>query len=111
MRTGELHDLPLIIFGLSLAGRGWSITYFGPDTPIATIQESLEDVEPRLVVVSSTTSQRLRARQAQLTELARHVPIALAGAGATDRLARATGASLLQGDPVTAAERLADEHR
>ena len=26
---GELHDLPLIIFGLALAGRGWSITYSG----------------------------------------------------------------------------------
>jgi DNA-binding transcriptional MerR regulator len=108
---GELHDLPLIMFGLALARRGWSITYFGPDTPIATIQEALEQVEPRLVVVSATTSQRLRAAQAQLTELARHVAIALAGAGATDRLARATGASLLQGDPVTAAERLADEPR
>jgi len=108
---GELHDLPLIIFGLALAGRGWSITYFGPDTPIATIQEALEDVDPRLVVVSATTGRRLRAAQAQLTELARHVPVALAGAGATDRLARATGASLLQGDPVTAAERLADETR
>jgi MerR family transcriptional regulator, light-induced transcriptional regulator len=108
---GELHDLPLIIFGLVLAGRGWSITYFGPDTPIATIQEALEDVEPRLVVISSTSSQRLRAAQAQLIELARQVPLALAGAGATDRLARATGASLLQGDPVTAAEHLADEFR
>lgn len=108
---GELHDLPLIIFGLALAGRGWSITYLGPDTPVATIQEALKDVEPRLVVVSATTSRRLRAAQAQLSELARHVPIALAGAGATDRLARATGASLLQGDPVTAAERLADECR
>ena len=108
---GELHDLPLIIFGLALAERGWSITYLGPDTPIATIQEALEDVEPHLVVVSSTTGQRLSAAQAQLTELARHVPLALAGAGATDRLARATGGSLLQGDPVTAAERLDDERR
>jgi MerR family transcriptional regulator, light-induced transcriptional regulator len=108
---GELHDLPLIVFGLALAGHGWSITYFGADTPIATIHEALEDVEPRLVVVSAATSQRLRAAQAQLTELARDVPIALAGAGATERLARATGASLLQGDPVTAAERLADERR
>jgi methanogenic corrinoid protein MtbC1 len=108
---GELHDLPLIVFGLALAARGWSITYLGPDTPIATIQEALEDVEPRLVVVSSTSSRRLRRAQAQLAELARHVPIAIAGAGATDSLARATGASLLQEDPVTAAEHLADELR
>jgi DNA-binding transcriptional MerR regulator len=106
---GELHDLPLIVFGLALAARGWSITYLGPDTPIATIQEALEDVQPRLVVVSSTSSRRLRAAEAQLAELARHVPIAIAGAGATDSLARATGALLLQDDPVTAAERLADD--
>lgn len=108
---GELHDLPLIIFGLVLAGRGWLITYLGPDTPITTIQEALTDLEPRLVVISAMTRQRLRAAQPQLTELARHVPVALAGAGATDGLARATGASLLEGDPVTAAERVADERR
>jgi DNA-binding transcriptional MerR regulator len=108
---GELHDLPLIVFGLALAARGWTITYLGPDTPIATIQEALDDAEPRLVVVSSTTGRRLSAAQAQLAELARHVPIAIAGAGATDSLARATGASLLQEDPVTAAEHLADELR
>lgn len=107
----ELHDLPLIVFGLALHARGWSITYFGADTPVATIQEALEDVAPRLVVVSATRSDRLRAAQAQLADLAQHVPIALAGPGATDRLARATGATLLQGDPVTAAERLADELR
>jgi DNA-binding transcriptional MerR regulator len=108
---GELHDLPLIIFGLVLAARGWLITYLGPDTPIATIQEALEDVEPRLVVIAAMTRQRLRASQLQLTELARHVAVGLAGAGATDGLARATGAFLLEGDPVTAAERLADECR
>jgi MerR family transcriptional regulator, light-induced transcriptional regulator len=108
---GELHDLPLIVFGLVLAAGGWSITYFGPDTPIATIQDALEDVGPRLVVVSATSSRRLGAVQAELTELARRVPVALAGPGATERLARATGAALLQGDPVTAAERLAEERR
>lgn len=106
---GELHDLPLIVFGLALAARGWSITYLGPDTPIATVQEVLADAEPRLVVVSATSSRRLGAAQAQLAELARHVPVAIAGAGATDAIARATGASLLREDPVTAAERLADE--
>jgi DNA-binding transcriptional MerR regulator len=108
---GELHDLPLIMFGLVLAGRGWRITYLGPDTPIATIQEALADVEPHLVVITATTTRRLRTAQPQLIELARSVPLALAGAGATNRLARATGASLLEGDPVTAAERAAEEHR
>lgn len=108
---GELHDLSLIIFGLVLAGRGWAITYLGPDTPIATIQEALPEVEPRLVVIAAMTRQRLRTAQPQLTELARHVPVVLAGAGATAGLARATGASLLEGDPVTAAELVADGGR
>jgi DNA-binding transcriptional MerR regulator len=108
---GELHDLSLIIFGLVLAGRGWVITYLGPDTPISTIQQALPAPGPRLVVITAVTRQRLRAVQSQLTELARQVPVALAGSGATVALARATGASLLEGDPVTAAEHVADEHR
>ena len=108
---GELHDLSLIIFGLILSGRGWVITYLGPDTPIATIQETLAEVDARLVVISAMTSQRFRSAEPELTELVRHVPVALAGGGATEGVARATGASLLEGDPVTAAERVADELR
>jgi DNA-binding transcriptional MerR regulator len=108
---GELHDLALIAFGLVLAGRGWAITYLGPDTPVETIQETLADLQPRLVVVTATTRRRLRAVQPQLAELGRHVPVALAGAGASRDLARAIGASLLEGDPVTAAERVADGYR
>jgi DNA-binding transcriptional MerR regulator len=108
---GELHDLPLIVFGLVLAERGWQITYLGADTPIPTIEEALADVDPRLVVVAAMTAQRLRAAQPELTKLARSVPVALAGGGASAALAGATGASLLEGDPVTAAERVADERR
>ena len=109
--SGELHDLPLIIFGLVLSARGWSITYLGPDTPIATIQETLAEVQPRLVVVAATTTQRLQATKAPLAELARQVPVALAGAGATSALVRSTGAQLLEGDPVSAAVRVAAEFR
>jgi methanogenic corrinoid protein MtbC1 len=108
---GELHDLPLIIFGLVLAARGWQIIYLGPDTPIATIQDALADEEPRLVVIAAMTKQRLRASRQQLTELAQRVPLAIAGAGATDALAHATGSVLLDADPVTAAERVAADNR
>jgi len=108
---GEHHDLSLIIFGRVLAVRGWWITCLGPDTPIATIQEAIPDGEPRLVVIAAVTSQRLRRAQPELAELARRVPVALAGSGATAALARATGAIVLEGDPVTAAERVAAERR
>jgi methanogenic corrinoid protein MtbC1 len=109
---GELHDLPLIGFGLALAARGWSITYLGPDTPIATIDEALRGREQTLVVISAMTAQRFRAAQAELTELARGFRVGLAGAGATRELAAAVGAALLlDEDPVTAAQRVADEGR
>jgi DNA-binding transcriptional MerR regulator len=109
---GELHDLPLISFGLVLAARGWSITYLGPDTPITTIGETLDGGERALVVISAMTAERFRAVQAELTELAERFRVGLAGAGATRELASTTGAALLlDEDPVTAAERVADEGR
>ena len=43
---------------------------------------------------------------AQLTELARHAPLALARPGATAPVAAAVGALLLTGDPVTEAENM-----
>lgn len=108
---GELHDLSLMIFGVVLAARGWVITYLGPDTPISTIEEALADTKPRLVVIAAVTRGRLRAAQPQLAELAQHVTVGLAGSGAPAALARATGTFVLEGDPVTAAERVAREQR
>jgi DNA-binding transcriptional MerR regulator len=109
---GELHDLPLICFGLALGARGWSITYLGPDTPIATIQETLRGREQALIVISAMTAERFHAVQTELTELARGFRVGLAGAGASTELTGATGAALLlDEDPVTAAERVADEGR
>jgi DNA-binding transcriptional MerR regulator len=106
---GELHDLPLIVFGLVLAGHGWAIAYLGPDTPAATLRDALARVEPDLVVISASAAERLRAAEAELTELARMVPLALAGAGASGVFAHSIGATLIDGDPVTAAERIAAE--
>lgn len=109
---GELHDLPLICFGLALGARGWSITYLGPDTPIATIGETPRSREQVLIVIAAMNPERLRAVQAELTELALGFRVGLAGAGASRELADATGAALLlDDDPVTAAERVADEAR
>jgi DNA-binding transcriptional MerR regulator len=109
---GELHDLPLISFGLALAARGWSITYLGADTPIATIRETVVRLERPLVVISAVSADRLLAVQGELTELSADLRVALAGAGATKELASATGAAMvLDDDPVTAAERVAGDRR
>lgn len=57
------------------------------------------------------TKQRLRAAQRQLTELAGHLPLALAGARATRDLTRAAGAILLEGDPGRASTESTNRHR
>jgi methanogenic corrinoid protein MtbC1 len=108
---GEFHDLPLMMFGLVLAGRGRSVTYLGQDTPVATIREAVAQLQPERVVISATADRRLRDAREELRLLAREVPIALAGAGASARSAQEIGASLLEGDPVTAAERIAVDGR
>jgi len=109
---GELHDLPLIGFGLTPAAHGWSITYIGPDTPIVTIEETLGRREQTLVVISAMIAERFRAVQDELTGLARGFRLGLAGAGATSELTAAVGAALLLADdPVSAAERVAGEWR
>lgn len=64
---------------------------------------------PDLVVISATAPQRRRTAKAELAERARVVPLALAGAGASGVLADSVGATLIDGDPVTAAERIAAE--
>ena len=97
-----------MMFGLALAARGRSVTYLGADTPIATIRETLAVLHPERVVISATAGQRLRAAKAELAELSRTVPVALAGAGASARLAEEIGATLLGDDPVTAAGRVAE---
>ena len=56
---GELRDLPLIVFGLALRGRGWRITYLGPDTPVGALLDTAQALEPTLVVVSATTPRHL----------------------------------------------------
>ena len=39
--AGELHDLGLIAFGLSLRQRGWRIAYLGADTPLDTLDDAV----------------------------------------------------------------------
>lgn len=104
---GELHDLALVVFGLSLRGRGWRITFLGPDTPVETLADTADRLEPELVVLSAVDPARFREAVRGLGELAARHRVALAGAGADDALARRIGAELLAGDPVAAADGVA----
>ncbi len=89
LRPGRASRPPSDRIRAGAGARGWSITYLGPDTPIATIEETLRGREQTLVVISAMTAERFRAVQAELTELARAFALGLAGAGATSELAAA----------------------
>jgi MerR family transcriptional regulator, light-induced transcriptional regulator len=108
---GELHDLPLIAFGLALRAHGWRIAFLGPDTPLGTLADAAAKLQPRLVVVSSTSGPRLAGVRDELGTLGRSTPLALAGAGATNALAQSVGADRLAEDPVTEADRVARNAR
>jgi len=100
----ELHDLPLLIFGIVLNRSGWRVDYFGANTPVEELVQETNRSRPALVVVAATTTDRFTAIVTELARLAAVAPLALAGAGATQRLVEEIGARLLTGDPVTAAQ-------
>lgn len=103
---GELHDLPLVCFGLALRARGWRISYLGADTPVASLVEAARTLEPDAVVVSGTIAGSFDGVLPRLREVALHAPLYLAGAAATEDAARRAQGELLGEDVVAAAERL-----
>lgn len=102
----ELHDLGLICFGLALRARGWRIAFLGADTPVDTLLRTADGLHPDLIVVTATTSQRFSRVRSELRELGNATRLAVAGAGATEALAAAVGAELLEGNPVSQAARM-----
>jgi MerR family transcriptional regulator, light-induced transcriptional regulator len=100
---GELHDLPLIMFGLAMRNRGWRVAFLGGDTPVASLVEACERLDPALVVVSCTVRSHLRSAARGLSRIARDRAVAVAGGGASERLAEEIGCWFLAGDPVGAA--------
>jgi MerR family transcriptional regulator, light-induced transcriptional regulator len=100
---GEWHDLALMMFGIALNRLGWPIDYLGVDTPAQELSRTVGVRQPGLVVLAATQPESLERQAAHLTRLAREVSLALAGPGASPRLAGAVGARLLDGDPVSAA--------
>ena len=107
--SGELHDLGLICFGIALRGHGWRITYLGADTPQSTLIEAAAQLAPNIIVLAATRPSRLRALAGQARTAT--LPIAVAGRGATRKVADELGAALLDVDPVTAAARVAADVR
>ncbi len=99
----ELHDIPLMAFGIALHRLGWRITYLGSNTPLAELRQTVQVTRPELIVLAAVEPDRFAQVAKELAALSRRYPVALAGAGANAAVATRTGARLLSGDPVTAA--------
>jgi MerR family transcriptional regulator, light-induced transcriptional regulator len=100
---GELHELGLICFGLSLRARGWRITYLGADTPTVCIEDVIADPGARITVLAAVTPARFNAARDALARVAARGRVAIAGAGADPSLASSLGAEHLDSGPVQAA--------
>ena len=103
---GELHDLPLLAYGLLLRERGWRVRFFGASTPLHDLRRSMRVHRPEVVVVSGDDPTRLRASRVALDLIAADAVLALGG-----RAAELAGADLpgtvLPPDLVAAADGLA----
>jgi DNA-binding transcriptional MerR regulator len=103
---GELHDLGLIVFGLALRQRGWTIVYLGADTPLESVADAARACEPAVVVVSSVNGRSLRRHGNELLTLAAGHRVCLGGAGAAKAFP-SDDLLALTGNPVGEADRLA----
>ena len=104
---GERHDVGLISFGLVLRSHGWRILFLGADTPLATLVQACEATSPQLVVVASMDAALLEAEGGGLRKLGGSTRLALAGAGASDKLSRKLKIEYLDGDLIAAADSVA----
>jgi DNA-binding transcriptional MerR regulator len=105
---GELHDLPLLCFGLALRSRGWRVSYLGADTPVASVVEAAVGLAPAAVVVAGTVDGAFDATLTRLREVGLHASLYLAGAAASEDGARRAHAELLDSDVVAAAAALTE---
>ena len=103
---GERHDLALLVFGIALNRNGWRVGYLGADTPLEELINTAVDTSADLVVLAAATPERFAGLTEDLTRLASVVPLAVAGAGAAQRMALPVGTRVLTADPVTEAERM-----
>jgi len=104
---GELHDIALLSFGIVLSRQGWQVHFFGADTPIDDLLGLARSRPIDLVVLVSSTPQGFEDHADELALLATIAPLALGGPGSTPAIAERIGARILHGDPVTAAQLVA----
>ena len=75
---GEDHDLGLIMLGLLLARRGWQVTFLGADTPFDGLEDTVRDLGPSLVILSTYDAAVFHAHADAVARLAATARVAVA---------------------------------
>lgn len=104
---GEGHEFALMISGIVLHRAGWAITYLGTDTPMIDVIDVATQTRPKLVLMSSTVSDRFSQVIPQLRHISSLTSLVLAGKGALTSIAEQCRATIYLGDAVSAAEEFA----
>jgi DNA-binding transcriptional MerR regulator len=108
---GEAHDISLLSFGLLLRSYGWRVLFLGADTPIDTVADAVDSIDPALIVLTSFDPALITAQAAALRRLAKRTRLALSGPGTSAAVCARLGAQWLNGDLFTAAERITHAER
>lgn len=104
--AGERHTLGLMAFGVALVDRGWRVAWLGGDMPVGHVIDAAASLVPDLIVLAATDPLRLTDNAALIRALRARRRTVVAGAGATERVARSLGVERLTGDPAGAAAAL-----
>ena len=105
----EQHDIALLILAVALERRGWRVVLLGANTPVASIVQAADVLDADCIVVSITMPVELSETTDELKGLASSRRLLLAGPAVSDRLAHQTEATVVVGDPITAAAALEDQ--
>jgi methanogenic corrinoid protein MtbC1 len=95
---GEQHELGLLVFGVALRRRGWRITYLGTDSPIGAVADISRSLLPAVVILLSMTPEGFLDHAREIEQLAKQLPVVIAGPGATPQAARQTQTHVLDQD-------------
>jgi MerR family transcriptional regulator, light-induced transcriptional regulator len=103
---GEAHDLGLVMLGLLLARRGWQVTFLGADTPLDSIEQTVQDLRPSLIILATYQAAVFETHAAAIGRLAATARVAVMAPVDAESIA-GTGAEAIGDDIPAAAAALA----
>lgn len=99
---GERHDIGTLMTAVALSRRGWSVSFLGADTPLASVDAVASAQRPDVIVLGGTRPSVFESVVPLLARLGSVARLAIGGAGAGPDIAGRIGAELLPLDPVSA---------